>query len=250
MRIGYSRLHRAAAGQAGNVTSRRNFGCVEKAIEWNVARGLFYFRLRSSFLPFEGQIESWSSWRAELASLAQRIRSSNLRISVRSPHKIDGPSEDDARRSCGALVRQSELLDLLGLDCTHKIQIPIGEPGEASLLRFDDRFRLLPDRLQSRLAVENPPGQFGLRSSLNIWSALGVPVVYRARESSIEKLDAAIKRCRRTWSEEDGAPAVDYCAQGPIEHVLKYAPAADYMFECAELPRELNVDPSLLATGS
>ncbi len=105
------------------------------------------------------------------------------------------------------LLRVASLFDALGLNSSHKIQVPLAPPGnDAAFIRFDDRYRRLPDAVQQRLVIETAAARLALRDSLKLWSAVGVPVVYRSDTSTPEAVAAALRRSRITWSVEDGAP--------------------------------------------
>ena len=253
MRIGYTRLPPSGAckGRAPRTALRRDFRCLSRALEWSSARRLLYFRVPPSLLPAGGDIESWLPWKNELEALGTFIRARGIRLAVRpgSGTHLSTSDDDQFRHSASLLLRLARLLDAMNLDATHKIQVA-GEPevceprpngSEADLLRFDERHRRLAEPVQRRLAVETPNRRFALRDSLRLWSLTGIPIVHRTSFVSVQTIDAALARCRRTWAEDDGSPMVDLHppAAPSVDQLLANPPGADYMVETGTLPEGL-----------
>jgi UV DNA damage endonuclease len=200
---------------------------LEKALEWNYLRGFLFYRLHPAFFPAGAE-----SATGRLSALGRWIRDRGMRLTVR----FNLPFLDVVRgeeTEAAVLVRTALFLDALDLDPTNKIQIgvPLGT-GSAerglNLKRFDERYRRLPDAVQRRLVVETSAGRLGLRDCLAIWSALGLPVVYRSGAASRDVIATALARSAATWSEDDGLPTVDYCGESDaVAALLANAPVAD-----------------------
>ena len=71
---------------------------------------------------------------------------------------INSPSEEIFEKSIRDLIYHEEVLSLLGLDSTHKIQIHVGGmygDKTTAIERFVKRFEALPERIKKRLVIEN-----------------------------------------------------------------------------------------------
>jgi UV DNA damage endonuclease len=133
---------------------------------------------------------------------------------------INSLDEDIYERSAGELVYHAEVLDLMGLDASHKIQIHVGGvygDKEASMARFASRYRKLPSRVKRRLVLENDDRSYGLVDCLAVHADTGVPLVFDTLHHSAnnrgEEVREALAKARSTWQKKDGLPMVDYSSQ-------------------------------------
>jgi UV DNA damage endonuclease len=118
------------------------------------------------------------------------------------------------------LVYHAQVLDLMELDTSAKIQIHVGGvygDKERSMRRFVKRFEMLDEIVKRRLVIENDDGRYSLRECLRISSKTGVPVLFdnfhHEVNSSGETVKEAFGRFIKTWKEKHGLPMVDYSSQ-------------------------------------
>ncbi|MEF8874678.1 MAG: UV DNA damage repair endonuclease UvsE [Candidatus Thermoplasmatota archaeon] len=143
---------------------------------------------------------------------------------------LNSKKEDVVKSSLEELRYHADVLDLLGLDTTAKIQLHVGgvygDKGK-SKERFVERFQKLEKKIKSRLVIENDDTSYTLKDCLDIHQDCGVPVLFddlhHRVNSSGESLEEALKKTKRTWSEKDGIPMVDYSSQDPNEQEGKHA---------------------------
>jgi UV DNA damage endonuclease len=133
---------------------------------------------------------------------------------------LNSPDLNIFKRSVAELEYHVEILDLLGLDDTAKIQIHVGgvyDSKSDSMSRFIERYELLPEEIRRRLVIENDERLYSLRDCVGINFYCGIPVVFDAFHHQLynngEGVAAALRACARTWEEEDGLPMVDYSSQ-------------------------------------
>jgi UV DNA damage endonuclease len=132
-------------------------------------------------------------------------------------------------RSIKELEYHADVLDLLGLDTSAKIQIHVGgiygDKGK-SMARFFERFANLDERIQSRLVIENDDRLYTLRDCLRIHEEIGIPVLldvfHHEVNSSGETVRDALALVAPTWTEGDGVPMLDYSSQEPGERARKH----------------------------
>ncbi len=239
MRIGYacinlslecrsSRTFRLKSYSAENMerTVGGNLSCLRRQLEYNLEHGIYYFRISSDLVPFASHPVCDYPWqrefRGEFKSIGDYIVEHAMRVTMHPDQfiLINSPDEGIHARSVAELVYHAQVLDLMGLDTSHKIQIHVGgvygDRG-ASLSRFVSRYRKLPAKVKRRLVVENDERSYGLADCLEASAGTGVPVVFdtlhHAANNRGEKLREALEEAGSTWGERDGPPMVDYSSQ-------------------------------------
>lgn len=239
MRIGYacitlslacrsSRTFRIKSYSPENMekTVGGNLACLREQLLFNLDRGIFYFRISSDLVPFASHPICDYPWqetfRGEFMELGRLVRESGMRVTMHPDQftLINSPHQGVHERSVAELQYHAEVLELMGLDETHKIQIHVGGvygDKKAGLERFARRYRALPARVRSRLVVENDERSYALADCLEAYEMSGVPVVldtlHHAANNRGERLRVALKAAAATWGRKDGPPMVDYSSQ-------------------------------------
>lgn len=195
-------------------------------LEFNVEHGLLFFRISSSMVPFASHRVNTAPWRSAFASQFAAIGSFIARHHIRiSTHPdqftlINSPSEEIFNSSATELVYHADMMELLHLDESHKIQIHVGGVygnKDESTKRFIERYGQLPDRVKQRLVIENDDRLYNLYDCLAIRAATGVPVLFDSFHHELNSkgmgLRDAFAAVSRTWLPKDGVPMVDYSSQ-------------------------------------
>ena len=209
-------------------TVAANLDCLRRILEFNAARGILHFRITSDLVPFASHPVCRARWRdgfrEEFAAIGSFIRKAGFRISMHPDQftLINSPDPGIVERSFRELEYHADVLDLLGLSSSAKIQIHVGGvygERDKAIDRFASAYGRLPKKIRRRLTVENDDRLFPLRDCLRVHELTGVPVVFdvlhhrilNRGESAREGLCAAAK----TWGKPDGIPIVDYSCQDP-----------------------------------
>ena len=118
------------------------------------------------------------------------------------------------------LVYHAQVLDLMELDTSAKIQIHVGgvyKDKERSLSRFVERFGKLDEIVKGRLVVENDDSRYNLSDCLRISTQTEIPVLFDVLHhdvnSSGETIQEAFELFTKTWKTGDGLPMIDYSSQ-------------------------------------
>ena len=125
---------------------------------------------------------------------------------------------DIFKRSWKELAYHAQLLDLMKIDVSTKIQVHVGGVyGDKvrSMKRFVRRFFLLENQIRRRLVIENDDRLFNLQDCIRIGSETKLPVLFDVFHHRINGKGETVKKAvclsRKTWNEKkDGAPMVDY----------------------------------------
>lgn len=238
MRIGYpcsnlsagcsaSRTFRLASYSPERLitTVQQNLECLERILQWNLDHDIRFFRISSDTIPFASHPVMTFGWQQhfadQFAALGGFIQRHDMRINMHPGQYIllNAPKQEVVDRSIAELTYHAELLDLLGLDHTHKMQIhPGGVYGDkpAAMERFIVRHRELPDIVRKRLVIENDERQYALADNLDIHRKTGIPLLFDTFHHSIfnngEGLAEAFALFMPTW-DGHGVPMMDYSSQ-------------------------------------
>lgn len=239
MKIGYPCINRSI-GCTSNSTFRLasyseerliekvqgNLDCFSRILRFNVENGLLFFRISSDTIPFAGHPVNTFDWREHfrerIKEIGSFIRENDIRISMHPDQFIllNSPKKDILDRSINDLKWQADLLDLMGLDGSAKIQIHVGgvygDKGKA-MERFIDNHSMLPDGIIRRLVIENDDRLFSLEDCLNISDKARIPVVFDSFHHSLlnngEDICWALRSAADSWKMEDGVLMTDYSSQ-------------------------------------
>jgi UV DNA damage endonuclease len=208
MRIGYPCLNRSICCTASRTfrlssysddhlrdTVQENLACLAKILAYNENYDLLFFRITSDLVPFASHPVCTFAWQeyfsGEFDQLGEYIRKHGFRISMHPDQFVllNAPDEGVLRYSIADLVYQVQVLDLMGLDNSAKVQIHIGgiySNKTASIDRFVKRFELLEPFIRNRLVIENDERLYTVSDCLAINEQTGIPVIMDSFHNSLK----------------------------------------------------------------
>lgn len=205
-----------------------NLACLEKTLAYNVHHGFLFFRITSDLVPFASHPVCTFPWQEEFAGLLEKIgnfiRHNRIRISMHPDQFVLLNALDISvlQRSISDLSYQVQVLDLMGLDPSAKVQIHAGGVygnKPAAVDRFVKQYQLLDSGIQERLVIENDERLYTLKDCMAIHERTGVPVISDVFHHSLlnngERFVSLLGPVRNTWKSRDGIPMVDYSTQEP-----------------------------------
>jgi UV DNA damage endonuclease len=249
MRIGYPCLNRTIGCTPSRTfrlasytddrlrdTVRANLTCLAKILAYNNNHDLLFFRITSDLVPFASHPVCRFPWQEHFSGLFEEIgeyiRNHGFRISMHPDQFVllNTPDERVLRRSIADVMYQVQVLDLLGLDNSAKVQIHVGGVygnKTAGIDRFVQRFELLDSTLRSRLVIENDERSYTISDCLAIHERTGIPVIMDSFHHSLlnngERFADLLGPVRQTWKMDDGIPMVDYSSQEPEKRAGAHA---------------------------
>jgi UV DNA damage endonuclease len=221
-------------------TVENNLQCLMKMLAFNVEHTLLFFRITSDLVPFASHPVNQFDWQGYFTQQFQEIgtfiRTHGMRISMHPDQftLINSIRTEVFERSLKELMYHVQVLDLMELDMSAKIQIHVGgvyDNKAKSMQRFIRRFNDLDERIQKRLVIENDDTLYTLEDCLQIHRETGIPVLFDVYHHELnntgETVREAFELFTKTWTEKDGVPMVDYSSQQPHGRKGKHAESID-----------------------
>jgi UV DNA damage endonuclease len=253
MKIGYPCINRAIGCQ-GNKTFRlksysrerlaetvdSNLDCLLEILRFNLKHDILFFRITSDLVPFASHPVCRFNWqdhfKPKLRRIGDLVRKNRMRISMHPDQftLINSRDRKIFKRSRKELMYHCQVLDLMGLDLSAKVQIHLGGvygDKRRSKRRFAQRFEQLDPAIRRRLAIENDDRNFTLRDCLDVHQETGVPVIldtlHHQANSSGGTVEQVLPELKATWRKYDGLPMIDYSSQEKGKRKGKHAESID-----------------------
>ncbi|AHJ96222.1 UV DNA damage repair endonuclease UvsE [Hymenobacter swuensis] len=235
-----------------------NLRCLLRILAWNVERQLLFFRIGSGVVPFGSHPINTFPWQtrfaAEFRQVGDFVKAHDMRISFHPDQFVvlNSPDAGIVERSVQELVYQGSMLDLMGLDSTHKLQIHVGGlygDRDLAISRFIATYRQLPEAVRARLVIENDDRLFSLQDCLRVHQAVGIPILFDNFHHEClnhgEPMAEALRLAAATWHPaRDGVMMMDYSSQAHGERKGKHTASMEEDLFRAFLPElgDLDVD--------
>ncbi|MCX7995811.1 MAG: UV DNA damage repair endonuclease UvsE [candidate division WOR-3 bacterium] len=203
-----------------------NLDCLQKILEFNLKHNLLFFRMSSDIVPFASHPINKFNWQKyfknRFEEIGNFIKKYDFRISMHPDQFVllNSPDKKIVQNSIKELIYHCEVLDLMGLDKTAKVQIHVGGvyyDKKESIKRFVRNYQQLPAMVKSRLVIENDERLYSIIECLSIYQETGIPIVFdyfhhsclNKGETYLEGINMALK----TWQKKDGLMITDYSTQ-------------------------------------
>lgn len=221
-------------------TIQNNLDCLEKILEKNAKEDILFFRITSDLIPFASHPVCKFNWqnffKEKFQKIGEIIKHNHLRISMHPDQFVvlNSPDEKVVERSIAELIYHTQILDLMDLDRTAKIQLHIGgayRDKNKSIERFANIYRQLDESVKRRLVIENDDKSYSLDDCLFVNKLTGAPVLFDFFHHSILNngriVHDLLELVSKTWSKKDGLPMVDYSSQNPDRKIGSHADTID-----------------------
>ena len=123
---------RSYSNERMQVTVQNNLECLLRILQYNLKYGILFFRISSDLIPFASHPICKFPWQRyfqkSFEEIGQFINKNHVRISMHPDQFIvlNSPRDDVVQRSIAELAYHAEILDLMGLDTSAKIQLHVG----------------------------------------------------------------------------------------------------------------------------
>jgi len=221
-------------------TIKNNLECLEKILRYNIKKNILFFRITSDLIPFASHPICKFNWqdffKKEFLRIGELIQKNDIRISMHPDQFIvlNSPNIDIVERSKKELLYHAEILDLMNLDFTAKIQLHIGgayNDKKTSIYRFINHYKELNPMIKKRLVIENDDRIYTLKDCLYINQETGIPILFDVFHHSIlnngETTQNAVEICTRLWGKKDGLLMLDYSSKKVGGSIRSHADTID-----------------------
>ncbi|MDH5376369.1 MAG: UV DNA damage repair endonuclease UvsE [Candidatus Bathyarchaeota archaeon] len=221
-------------------TVENNLSCLIEMLKFNAVHNILFFRITSDLVPFASHPVCQFNWQEHFEdrfrAIGDLIESYDIRISMHPDQFVLINSLDSRvlENSLRELAYHAQVLDLMKLDASAKIQIHVGGvygDKEKSMKKFVERFEKLDEIVKRRLVIENDDKRYRLEDCLQINAETEIPVLFDVFHHEVnnsgETTREAFELCTKTWKEKDGIPMVDYSSQQIDELKGKHADSID-----------------------
>ena len=218
-------------------TVKGNLECLQKILRYNVAHQILFFRITSDLIPFASHSVMDYDWQEHFRStfheIGSYIRQNNMRITMHPGQYtvLNSKSQRVYENSLRELKYHVQVLDLLGLDKTAKVQTHVGGvygQKKQSKARFIERYKGLSEEIKDRYMIENDEKSYNLQDCLDIHAETNAPIVldvyHHECKNQGESLPQAFNLFQKTWNKDDGLPIIHYSSMkkggNPGNHAL------------------------------
>ncbi|MEJ2248204.1 MAG: UV DNA damage repair endonuclease UvsE [Candidatus Lokiarchaeota archaeon] len=217
-----------------------NLSCLANILKYNVKHNILFFRFTSDLIPFashEIMDFDWKTYfREKFREIGSYVKNHNIRISMHPGQYIvlNSNNEDVFIRSLKEVEYHVDLLDLMDLDKSAKVQLHIGGvygDKDSSIKRFIERYHNFDAKIKKRLVIENDDKSYNFNDCLKVYKALKIPIIFDVYHNIINPsgmpLSEIFKRVIKTWENKDGLPIIHYSSAHPQKGFPSHAEKID-----------------------
>lgn len=207
-----------------------NLNSLKNMIDYNAKNHIRLFRISSDLIPFGSASVNTLPWQElfveQFSEIGKRIRENGIRVSMHPGQYTVLNSLDPSvvARALEDLDYHCKILDLMGLDSSHKIILHIGGVYGNMLEakeRFIKQYKDLDPIIKKRLVIENDDRSYNIEDVLEISEIIQVPVVFDVFHHQVNPAPTTndvhdwIEECKKTWDKMDGVQKIHYSQQDP-----------------------------------
>lgn len=205
---------------------KNNLNCLMEILKWNQTHGIYFFRISSGLIPFADHPVCQINWQRlfknDFTKIGRYIRQNKLRVAMHPDHFtiLNSPRREIVKKSLESFKYHTDVLDLLGLNSSHKIQIHLGgvyNDKQKSKIRFIKNYQKLPLKIKRRLVLENDDRSFSFQDCREIFQKTKIPLVLDVFHHGLlnngESTAEAAGLAAKTWRRKDGNLMLDFSSQ-------------------------------------
>jgi UV DNA damage endonuclease len=202
----------------------KNLSDFEAILAWMLDSGLRLFRIGSSLIPFASHAAmnlDWKSLCAErLQTIGQKYAPLGFRFSMHPGqyNVLNSHKQQVIQQALAELNYSCEVLDLMGLDASHKVILHGGGvygDKAGSTARLEGALKSLPGSVRRRLALENDERYYSFEEIVTVSLRTGIPAVFDYHHHTINPCRDVEKRLHEGAKVWDSLPKVHLSSQKP-----------------------------------
>jgi UV DNA damage endonuclease len=219
-----------------------NLHTLVEILKYNIENNLMFFRISSDIIPFASHSICKFDWkeyfRSDFIKIGRLIKENKMRISMHPDQfvLINAKNQDIVNNSIKELGYHTDVLDLMRLDTSAKVQIHVGGvygDREDSKKKFISNYKnLLPEKVKRRLVIENDDHLYNFTDCIEIHWKTDIPILFdtfhhQCFEDNLPLIHA-LQTAQDTWyKNRDGIIMIDYSNQEANERKGKHSNTLD-----------------------
>ena len=219
-----------------------NLHTLVEILKYNIENNLMFFRISSDIIPFASHSICKFDWkeyfRSDFIKIGRLIKENKMRISMHPDQfvLINAKNQDIVNNSIKELGYHTDILDLMRLDTSAKVQIHVGGvygDREDSKKKFISNYKnLLSEKVKRRLVIENDDHLYNFTDCIEIHWKTDIPILFDTFHHQCFgdnlPLIHALQRASDTWyKNRDGIIMIDYSNQEANERKGKHSNTLD-----------------------
>jgi len=219
-----------------------NLDTLFEILKYNIENNLMFFRISSEIIPFASHSICKFDWkeyfRSDFIKIGRLIKENDIRISMHPDQFVllNAKNKDIVNNSIKELEYHTDVLDLMRLDTSAKVQIHVGGAygdRDDSKKKFVSNYKnLLSEKVKKRLVIENDDHIYNLNDCIEIHLNTDIPILFDIFHHQCFgdnlPLIHAVQTASDTWyKNRDGIIMIDYSNQEPNERKGKHSNTLD-----------------------
>lgn len=223
--------------------ANKNLQNTLRILRYNKALGITVYRLTSKLIPLatHPDLQFWrytDDFADSLRDIGKFVKQNDLRVSTHPDHftLINSPLTkvfEDSIRDLDYHVKLFEAMELE--ESKYKLVLHVGGVygnKQDSIERFSSNFVRLPDRIRSRLIIENDDKSYNTYEVLKICQKLGTPMVLDVHHHNClcgkGSLESLLPNIFDTWKGEYFPPKIHFSSPRNRKDYRSHADLIDY----------------------
>lgn len=212
---------------------------LEKILNYNIENNIHFYRITSNLIPLATHPEvMWDYlkyFKDDFEHIGNIIKSNNMRIDTHPNHfnVINTDRDIVFENTVKTLSFQADFFDYINYDKGKMVIHMGGVRGgkDKAIKRFMDNFKLLPQKVRSKLILENDDKIFTALDVLSVCKQLNIPMVLDIHHHNCnnngEKIDEMLIEIFNTWENEKLPPKVHFSTPREFKNDKKHSDYID-----------------------
>jgi len=186
---------------------KSNLEGLSKIIDYNIKNNIHFYRISSKLIPLathpDINFDYIDKYKTYYNEIKEKIKKSNMRVDFHPDQftVLNSTNKEVVNKSINNLEYHYKILEALGI----KNKILVLHVGsnvfgkEKSIKRFINNYRLLPNHLQSIIALENDDKIFNIEDVTNISKILHTKVILDYHHHNCNKSEIDYSKIFKSW---------------------------------------------------
>lgn len=206
---------------------RHNMRALEAMLRYCASARIPLMRISSDIVPLASHPQNTFDWRAELHDELQGLRAvlnqTGIRVSMHPGQYtvLNSPKQDVVEHAVEDLAFHADFLDALGADGSARIVLHLGGgygDRASALARLAENLLALPQRVLTRISLENDERTFTIEDALHICGKCGLPAIFDVFHHSLNAPERGslaywLDHVMESWCPQHGRPKLHYSQQ-------------------------------------